>query len=195
MRRAATLLALLAGCPASPDAGAGASVTVKNASSGAPASAAPSATSSAPPPPPTVMPDVPDARSQPPTVAEWGAAREVNAAEPKDVPKGCSVRVVREWLKANCKGKPAAEGATLGVTDPAGAPCEGEACGLGKKGGDYFTWVDAGKQTTTVDLVVRMRKGTPLSVALVLGDQTAAFSVEWPDAGPEPLISLRAKKP
>lgn len=140
----------------------------------APKSAAPTATPTAPasaaPAAGGGIPDIPDTKSAPPTVAEWSAASEVNTVGANSAPKNCFMKVVREWLKVNCSGK-------IVSVD--------EKDGLGKQDVDHFESVKPG---TSADYVIRLRKGVSVKAKIRRQDDSAALFVNWPGGAPKPTI-------
>lgn len=121
------------------------------------------------------VPDVPETRSNPPTVDEWKNAAEVNTVGANSAPSGCSMHIVREWLKVNCSGK------IEGVSDMEG---------FGKKGFDYFDWVQA---PSVADFVVRLRRGNSLKLRINREKDRASLFANWPSGQPKPsIIALQA---
>jgi hypothetical protein len=118
------------------------------------------------------IPDIPEGRSKPPTVAEWGAAREVNTQGANAHGRECTMKIVREWLKVNCQGD------VTKVSDMDG---------FGKKGFDYFDSVKIGK---SADFVLRLRKGSNPKLKIHRNDKSgnAALFVSWPSNEPKPKI-------
>jgi hypothetical protein len=116
------------------------------------------------------VPDVPETTSAPPTVAEWGAAAEVNTVGANSAPRGCSMHVVREWLKVNCSGK------IQSVSDMEG---------FGKKGVDYFELVTP---PNVADFVVRMKRGGALKLRIHRDDDRASLFMSWPQGSSKPSI-------
>jgi hypothetical protein len=114
------------------------------------------------------IPDIPDSRSNPPTVAEWQAAPEVNTQGAGGRPKDCNMRVVREWLNIHCNGK---------VTKI------DEMDGFGKENWDYYQQITLG---SSADFVVRLRKGVSMKLKIFREDQDAALFVSWPPSEPKP---------
>ncbi len=116
------------------------------------------------------VPDVPESRSNPPTSEEWKNAAEVNTVGANSAPSGCSMRIVREWLKVNCSGK------IEGVSDMEG---------FGKKGFDYFEWL---QPPAVADYVVRLRRGNALKLRIVRERDRASLFANWPIGQPKPSI-------
>src|SRR5688572_12328677 len=86
------------------------------------------------------IPEIPEGRSKPPSVAEWSDAGEVNTQEPNSQPDKCFTKVVREWLKVHCDGN------VVGV----------EAMeAFGKQNADYFYSISSGKDE---EFVVRLNR-------------------------------------
>ena len=123
----------------------------------------------------SAIPDIPDAKSAPPTVAEWSAASEINTVGANSAPKDCFMKLVREWLKVNCSGK------IVGVD---------EKDGLGKQDVDHFESIKVG---TSADYVIRLRKGVSVKARIDRHDDAAALFVNWPGGAPKPtIIALQA---
>jgi hypothetical protein len=59
---------------------------------------------------PATLAPLPPGRSAPPTLVEWEASTPLKA---KALPKGCSVRAVREWVRLFCGGKSGPSDAAL----------------------------------------------------------------------------------
>lgn len=117
------------------------------------------------------IPDIPDGRSKPPTVAEWKAATNINTQEVNSQPDKCFMRIVREWLKVNC------EGDVQGFTGMEN---------FGNEMADYFQSVKPGK---VADFVVRLRKGKTLKLRIQRGKEgEAVLFVNWPVGEAKPTI-------
>lgn len=136
-------------------------------------SSAPVAPTEAPPaapaPAPNGIPEIPDGRSKPPTVAEWGSATNVNTASKGAQPSNCYMKIVREWLKVHC------DGFMQHVTNEEG---------LGAEGVEHFTWVN----DKVADVVVRVRKGQSMKLRIVRDGQTVAMFTNWPAGAPRPTV-------
>jgi hypothetical protein len=115
------------------------------------------------------IPDIPDGRSSPPTLAEWEQGMQVNTVGPNSAPKNCTMKVVREWLKVNCSGN------IENVSD---------LDGFGKEGVDFFQMVKPGQ---LADLVVRIHRGA-LKARINRSDHRASLFVSWPPSAPRPTI-------
>ncbi|MEZ4371164.1 MAG: hypothetical protein R3B07_10080 [Polyangiaceae bacterium] len=117
------------------------------------------------------IPDIPEGRSKPPTVAEWKAATNINTQEVNSQPDKCFMRIVREWLKVNC------EGDVQGFTGMEN---------FGNEMADYFQSVKPGK---VADFVVRLRKGKTLKLRIQRGKEgEAVLFVNWPIGEEKPTI-------
>lgn len=123
------------------------------------------------------IPDIPEGRSKPPTVAEWSAASEVNTQEKNSQPDKCFMKIVREWLKVNCSGQ------IVSVNDPEG---------FGTEGADYFSSIRPGK---SADFVVRLREGKTMKTKIIRYDDSASLFVNWPAGAPKPTIVALGKGP
>jgi hypothetical protein len=121
------------------------------------------------------IPDIPEAKSNPPTVAEWGSASEINTVGANSAPKNCFMKIVREWLKVNCSGK-------IERVD--------EKDGLGKQDVDHFESIKPG---ASADYVIRLRKGVSVKAKIIRADDAASLFVNWPGGAPKPAtIALQA---
>ena len=117
------------------------------------------------------IPEIPEGRSKPPTVAEWAAAPNVNTQEANSQPEGCYMKVVREWLKVNCEGK---------ITEVK------EMQEFGNENADYFQSVTPGK---SADFVVRLRKGKTMKLKILRSEKgNASLFVNWPATAAKPTI-------
>jgi hypothetical protein len=167
------LLASKADKPAPDKTGDGAKDTeIRSGRKGATAERGPGASATARPTPAAVeggVPDIPDARSSPPTVDEWTAAAEVNTQGPGARPNDCHMKIVREWLKIHCNGN------VTGTKDMDG---------FGQESLDYYQQLTPGK---AADFVVRLRKGVSMKLKILRDDQDAALFVSWPPSEPKPL--------
>ena len=115
------------------------------------------------------IPEIPEGRSKPPTVAEWSSAAEVNTQEPNSRPDECFTKVVREWLKVHCDGN------VLGI----------EAMeSFGTQNADYFFSVRPGK---AADFVVRLKRGKTQKLRICRDPGNAALFVNWPAADDRPI--------
>jgi len=124
------------------------------------------------------IPDVPTDRSKPPQAKEWGASREINTAPPSERATGCSMHVVREWLKVHCDGK------VLGYD---------ELEGLGGRGADYFDEVTLGQ---AADFVLRMRSGVSSRLRFQRQEGNATMVVSWPAGAAKPVsVALSSHDP
>lgn len=123
-------------------------------------------------------PAVSEGKSAPPTVAEWEAAPSANTVGPNSAPRDCDLKVVREWLKVNCRGN------IKEVTNMEG---------FGQKGSDYFELVTPGK---VADFVVRMKKGQAIKARIIREGQSASLFVNWPSQSAKPsIIALQIYTP
>jgi hypothetical protein len=115
------------------------------------------------------IPEIPEGRSKPPSVAEWSSAAEVNTQEPNSRPNECFTKVVREWLKVHCDGN------VLGI----------EAMeNFGKQNADYFHSLRPGK---AADFVVRLKRGKTQKLRICRDPGNATLFVNWPAAEDRPV--------
>jgi hypothetical protein len=167
---ALTLLALLACKQGDKEEAKGAATAVAT-----PTPAAPAAT---PAPTPTEtaaldvdkkgIPLISSGRSNPPTVAEWSAARELNTQEANSRAKDCFMKIVREWLKVHCEGE------IREVTDKDGIP---------KGAADYFDSIRPGK---AADFVIRLKRPTTMKMRIHRNGNRASLFVNWPASADRP---------
>jgi hypothetical protein len=115
------------------------------------------------------IPDIPAARSKPPTVDEWGAAPEVTSQNDGGRPNDCYLKIVREWLKVHCNGN------VTGTKDMDG---------FGEENVDYYQQLTPGKPA---DFVVRLRKGVAMKLSILREGEDALLLVSWPSSEPRPL--------
>lgn len=117
------------------------------------------------------IPEIPEGRSKPPTVAEWRDAATINTQDANSQPEGCFMKIVREWLKVNCEGK------VTEVTDMEE---------FGTENADYFQSVTPGK---SADFVVRVRKGKTMKLKILRSEKgNASLFVNWPQTADKPTI-------
>jgi|SoiMethySBSTD1v2_1073268.scaffolds.fasta_scaffold00828_32 hypothetical protein len=115
------------------------------------------------------IPEIPEGRSKPPSVAEWSSAAEVNTQEANSRPDECFTKVVREWLKVHCDGN------VIGI----------EAMeNFGTQNSDYFSSVRPGK---AADFVVRLKRGKTQKLRICRDPVNAALFVNWPQAEDRPV--------
>lgn len=115
------------------------------------------------------IPAIPDGRSNPPTVAEWSAAPNVNTQETNSQAKDCFMKIVREWLKVHC------EGDIRSISDQEGLP---------KSNADLYQSVVDGK---FADFVIRMKKGDTLKMRIHRDGNRASLFVNWPGGKDRPV--------
>ncbi len=115
---------------------------------------------------------IPRARTAPPKLAEWAAARESRLE-----PAGCYRKIVREWLKINCAGR----SSPRAIRD---------AHDMGAEGNDYFKWEKAG---LTIDLVVRMVPGRKAEAVFDLAGASFVGGYDWMLPGESPVLTWISK--
>jgi hypothetical protein len=118
---------------------------------------------------PDGIPDIPESRSTPPTVAEWSNAVQVNTQEFNSRAPNCFQKVVREWLKIHC------EGDVVRVD---------EKQGFGTQDVDHFESVVPGKYA---DYIVRLRRGIVITAKIYRTEGNAAVFVNWPAGAAKPV--------
>lgn len=114
-------------------------------------------------------PEIPDGRSKPPTLAEWGEADQVNTVGANSAPRNCYMKVVREWLKVHCEGQ------IREITNEEG---------LGGEGVEHFRYVN----DKVADIIVRVRKGQHIKLRIMREGQSASLFVNWPGGQSKPSI-------
>lgn len=124
------------------------------------------------------IPAIPEGRSRPPTVAEWGAAAEVNTQEKNSQPDRCEVKVVREWLRVSCRGSD-----ILGYEKMES---------FGSKNADYFEMIQPGKLAS---FVLRLKKGKTQTVRICRQKDRASLFVNWPASKDRPVHIALGKGP
>ncbi len=123
------------------------------------------------------VPLVPTTKSNPPTIAEWKAGREVNTQGPNSHPDDCTMKVVREWLKVDCFGD------VLGYENMEK---------FGRKNVDYFEHFKQGKLGS---FVLRLKKGQTQKVRICRIKNRASLFVNWPGAKDRPIHIALGKGP
>lgn len=123
------------------------------------------------------IPAIPEGKSNPPTVAEWGAAEEVNTQEKNSQPDKCEVKVVREWVRVSCRGE---------------IVSYEKMEGFGTKNADYFEMIKPGNLAS---FVVRMKKGKTQSVRICREKDRASLFVNWPASKDRPVHIALGKGP
>lgn len=113
---------------------------------------------------------MPTSRTAVPSVSEWSAAPVLTT---RKFPPGCSMKMVREWMKINCSRAP-------GARDPVRIT---DVNGMGGFGADYFTFE---KDGAVIDLVVRTVNGKSGSATFVLKGGTHKVGYNWPYGAPFP---------
>ena len=119
--------------------------------------------------PPSTIPDIPDTRSNPPSLEEWATGCDVNtqgAGKAAD----CTMKVKREWLQITCRGN------MTGYE---------QFDGFGTLGQDYFEQHTAGQMAS---FVVRLRTGRSMKVRMCRDKERASLFVSWPPSAPKPTI-------
>lgn len=123
------------------------------------------------------VPEIPEGRSDPPTVAEWGDAEEINTQEKNSQPDQCEMKVVREWVRVSCRGE------ILNYEKMES---------FGTKNADYFEMIQPGKLAS---FVVRMKKGKTQSVRICRASDRASLFVSWPGSKDRPAHIALGKGP
>lgn len=117
-------------------------------------------------------------RTATPTVAEWGAAADVEVTDAKKL--GCETRMVREWLRVSCRGKDDKGGIPTAVSIVKG------------KTGDTLTYLN--KAITS--LIVPVEPGMKdFQAVYSWEDKSVVLSVRWPQGSkrPDPVGAFDTK--
>lgn len=124
------------------------------------------------------VPAIPEGRSNPPTVAEWSSAREVNTQGKNSWPPDCTMKIVREWLQVNCTGD-------IGGYE--------KMENFGREQVDYFESI---KPPTIASFVVRLKKGKTMGLRICRTNSTrASLFVNWPGGKDRPVHVALGKGP
>jgi hypothetical protein len=123
------------------------------------------------------VPAIPEGKSSPPTVAEWGSAEEVNTQEKNSQPDQCELKVVREWVRVSCRGD------VLSYEKMES---------FGTKNADYFEMIKPGNLAS---FVVRMKQGKTQSVRICRQKDRASLFVSWPASKDRPAHIALGKGP
>ena len=123
------------------------------------------------------IPTIPTGRSNPPTVAEWKTACEVNTQGANSEGQDCTSHILREWLRITCRND------ITGVENFEG---------FGAEGLDYFKVIN---KPDLVSYVVRLRKGHSQKVRMCRSDQRASLFVSWPSSKEQPTIVAVGRGP
>lgn len=118
---------------------------------------------------------IPTTESAPPTAEEWAAAPLLQGTDdvPKPAAEGCTVQLVREWLRLRCEGD-------LKSVSPDGNKWYSEKPGK--------NWFENKKYPDWAELVFRVKEGT-LGEAYfrrVDAENSARFYMDWPRGKPKP---------
>ncbi len=123
------------------------------------------------------VPEIPEGRSNPPTVAEWAAAPITNTQGAGSWPPDCTSKIVREWLHVNCSGK------IRGYEKMEN---------FGTELSDYFKSI---KPNNVASFVVRLKKGKTMSVRICRDTDRASLFMNWPQAKDRPVHVALGKGP
>lgn len=113
-----------------------------------------------------VIAGVPRERTAVPKIPEWTAATEHGMQPP-----GCFWKVVREWLKLNCR-----------ADDPKAVS---DISNLGVNGLDHFSWQTQGQ---VVDIVARLIHGRRGTARFELSSQTLEVGYDWSEGKEAPEV-------
>ncbi len=125
----------------------------------------------------SAVPEIPEGRSNPPSVAEWNAAPEVNTQGKGSHPDQCEQKVVREWVRVTCRG------------DVTGYE---KMENFGNKNADYFEMIKPGNMAS---FVVRLKKGRTQSVRICRANDRASLFINWPATKDRPVHIALGKGP
>jgi hypothetical protein len=185
-----SIVAGLSACDgASKPAGATASapVSAAPAPTSAPTQSAPAPSASAAPAASVALPKLspskwapPEKPSKPPTVAEWGAAQEIEVKNAKRL--GCEVKSVREWLRVSCRtnADTAAQIKELRWIEPSDKPH------------DFY---DLTKPGVLASIVFPIRHETKARVEFVWTALSRVLTVSWTPGTPQPLVYFSGDAP
>jgi hypothetical protein len=116
-------------------------------------------------------------KSDPPGLADWDKAAEVNTQHEHGIAKDCSMKVVREWVRVFCRGE------ILGYQDLAE---------FGKKTVDHYVSV----KESSLSFVGRVKPGPRQFVRICRKSDRAALAIYWPPGKDRPEhIALGDGKP
>lgn len=115
------------------------------------------------------VPVIPDSRSNPPSLDEWGNACRINTQGAGSEAASCTLKVLREWLQVTCNGE------IVRYEDMDG---------FGAEGLDYFKLVNAG----VASFVVRLKKQPVVKVRICRANDRASLFVSWPPGKDRPSI-------
>lgn len=111
----------------------------------------------------------PPERTKTPTIAEWNAAKDVDA---DDNDANCEVRSVREWVRVSCRKKSPGGGDPTAVAVTSG------------KTKETFTFSGKGVES----IVTPLLPGTRLLAKYSWSDVVYALRIEWPQGEERPAV-------
>lgn len=126
----------------------------------------------------TGLPMPTEGTSKPPTVAEWGAVKEITVRH--STPLNCETKLVREWLRVSCRSSE--KGPYL---------IEGVKLTSGKDHGGIPPFVKKG----VASIVTRVTKGMSAEYTFDWGNFTRKLTVNWPNGAPNPTIEFDSPPP
>jgi hypothetical protein len=114
------------------------------------------------------VPDIPDAKSNPPQGTEWDQGVPVNTQGASARAKQCSMHILRDWLRIYCAGK------VVGYEKKED---------FGELGQDHYEKFVEGKYAS---LVIRLRKGKTQKIRICREGNRASLFVSWPPSADKP---------
>lgn len=121
------------------------------------------------------IPDVPSAPSNRPAEADWIGAPEVNTATPERTFKGCTLRMLDDWVKLFC----------VAGQDAEFPPSIESLEGFGTAKEDYF-WLSWDLRASWIEF--RVQRGKAQNAQLRFHGGSGTLHVEWPESSPKPTI-------
>ena len=126
------------------------------------------------------IPDLAASPSTRPAEADWVAAPEVNTSSTERGFKGCSLRMIDDWVKLFC----------VPGQDPKYPPMIESLVGFGTAKTDFF-WLSWSLKASWIEF--RVQRGKTQDALLRVSSGMGALHVEWPESSPKPtVISVEA---
>jgi hypothetical protein len=124
----------------------------------------------------TGLPMPTEGTSKPPTVAEWGAVKEITVRH--STPLNCETKLVREWLRVSCRTKMPYIAYGVKLTS-------------GKDHGGIPPFV----KKDVASIVTQVKKGMSAEYTFDWGSFTRKLTVAWPNGAPNPTIEFDSPPP
>lgn len=129
---------------------------------------------------PQPIPDVPTRPAPREADADWLVASEVNTTSAERAFKGCSLRMIDDWVKLFC----------VPGQDPKYPPMIESLVGFGTAKTDFF-WLSWSLKASWIEF--RVQRGKTQDALLRVSSGMGALHVEWPESSPKPtVISVEA---